>query len=299
MERRAQATDAINQSAKQGQKIHPQFQINDQVWLEVTHLKLHHQKLKLAPKHYGPFRVTKEISPVAYQIALPPSWGIHNVFHASLLSSYHETTTHGPNFSRPPPELIDGEEEYEVECIANHWHHGRSKKLQYLIKWLNYPEADSTWEPADQVHAPKLIKAYHRHTPLSKIKATAICGKGTCPVPPKPPNAPSAATSLPHHTLSLSQERAIATSFFIATGTPPASIIRTAYCTRTSAKTLAVPFTTPTAIKPCPISLSTWKLNPLKHHQPAPASHPPKFKPSPREWRPPHWQSDKETFKRS
>ena len=120
IERRAQATDAINQSVKQGQKINPQFQINDQVWLEATHLKLHHQKTKLAPKRYGPFRITKEISPVAYQIALPPSWGIHNVFHASLLSPYHETTAHGPNFSRPPPELIDGEEEYEVERIVNH-----------------------------------------------------------------------------------------------------------------------------------------------------------------------------------
>ena len=253
---------------------------------------------------------------MAYQIALPPLWGIHNVFHASLLSPYHETTAHGPNFSRPPPELIEGEEEYEVECIINHQHHGRSKKLQYLIKWLNYPEADNTWEPADQIHAPELIKAYHRHTPLSKIKALITSEKTACPDTPKrtsflpqnqrnitsSPNLPRdhfSRTSRPQHTSSLSQERAIATSFFIATGTPPASIIRTAYCTRTSAKTLAVPFTTPTAIKPCPISLSTWKLNPLKHHQPAPASHPPKFKPSPREWRPPHWQSDKETFKRS
>ncbi len=28
---------------------------------------------------------------------------------------YYETQTHGPNFTRPPPDLIDGEEEYEVE----------------------------------------------------------------------------------------------------------------------------------------------------------------------------------------
>ena len=55
IERRAQATDAINQSAKQGQKINPQFRANDQVWLEATHLKLRHQKTKLAPKRYGPF----------------------------------------------------------------------------------------------------------------------------------------------------------------------------------------------------------------------------------------------------
>jgi hypothetical protein len=57
---------------------------------------------------------------VAYQLRLPMSWGIHDVFHASLLSPYHETNAHGPNFSRPPPDLIDGQEEYEVECIISH-----------------------------------------------------------------------------------------------------------------------------------------------------------------------------------
>ena len=89
------------------------------------------------------------------------SWGIHDVFHASLLSPYQETTAHRPNFSRPPPDLIDDEEEYEVEHIVNHRHHGWARQLQYLIKWKGYPESDNTWEPADQVHASELIKLYH------------------------------------------------------------------------------------------------------------------------------------------
>ncbi len=29
------------------------------------------------------------------------------------------TEEHGPNFNRPPPDLIDGEEEYEVETIIS------------------------------------------------------------------------------------------------------------------------------------------------------------------------------------
>jgi hypothetical protein len=99
-----------------------------------------------------------------------PAWGIHDVFHASLLSPYHETTAHGPNFSRPPPDLIGGEEEYEVERIINHRRQGRSKALQYLIKWKGYPESDNTWEPAHQVHAPDLIKAYQRRNPSTGIK---------------------------------------------------------------------------------------------------------------------------------
>ncbi len=30
---------------------------------------------------------------------------------------YKETALHGPNFTRPPPDLIDGEEEYEAEEV--------------------------------------------------------------------------------------------------------------------------------------------------------------------------------------
>ena len=135
--------------------------VGTQVWLEGTHLRLPYQATKLAPKRYSPFKIEKEISPVAYQLCLPNGWNIHDVFHASLLSPYCEMTAHGPNYSRPPPDLIEGEEEYEVEKVVNHRHSGRSRTLQYLIKWKGYPEADNTWEPADQVHALELIKAYH------------------------------------------------------------------------------------------------------------------------------------------
>ena len=174
IEKRLAAIDAINHMARARAPIPSQYKIGNQVWLEATHLKLRHQKTKLAPKRYGPFRVVKEISPVAYKIQLPVSWGIHDVFHASLLSPYRETAAHGPNFSRPPPDLIDGEEEYEVERIVNHRRHGRARQLQYLIKWKGYPESDNTWEPADQVHAPELIKLYHRHSPLNSIKGRQL-----------------------------------------------------------------------------------------------------------------------------
>ncbi len=126
----------------------------------MSHLKLPHQKAKLTPKCLGLFKITQEISPVAYRLELPTNWRIHDVFHVSLLTPYHETPAHGPNFTQPPPDLIDGEEEYEVERIVAHQHFGRSKRLQYLLKWKGYPESDNTWEPADQVHAPELIKHY-------------------------------------------------------------------------------------------------------------------------------------------
>jgi hypothetical protein len=74
--------------------------------------------------------ITKQVSPVAYQLGLPPTWTIHDVFHALLLTPYHETKEHGVNYSRPPPEMVDREEEFEVEAIMGHRFFGRGRKLQ-------------------------------------------------------------------------------------------------------------------------------------------------------------------------
>ena len=43
------------------------------------------QKQKLANKWAGPFRITKQIRPVAYKLELPRTYRVHNVFHVSLL----------------------------------------------------------------------------------------------------------------------------------------------------------------------------------------------------------------------
>jgi len=95
----AQVIDAIKIAAKGNGSIQEQYSIRDQVWLEGKHLRFSHQKTKLDPKRYGPFKIIKMISSVAYQLQLPPSWKIHPVFHASLLLPYSETPSHSPNFS--------------------------------------------------------------------------------------------------------------------------------------------------------------------------------------------------------
>jgi len=98
-------------------KRHKPYKVDDQVWLEGTNLKLPYEMAKLSPKQYGPFRVATKISNTSYQLDLPPTWKIHPVFHATLLTPYKETETHGPNFLEPPPDIIEGEPEWEVEKI--------------------------------------------------------------------------------------------------------------------------------------------------------------------------------------
>ena len=168
-EAREMARAAINRWA--GQTPSSQFKTGNRVWLEAKNLTLPYASIKLAPRRVGPFLIDKQISPVAYQLALPPSWTIHNVFHASLLSPFHHTAQRGQDFPCPPPEIVEGEAEFEVEAIKNHRFHGRRRQLQYLIGWKGYASADDTWEDANQVFAPALIAQYHRHHPLQDKRA--------------------------------------------------------------------------------------------------------------------------------
>jgi hypothetical protein len=67
-----------------------------------------------------PTKIKKVLGPVTYLLDLPKQWKIHSVFHACLLSPFKETEFHGPNNTRPPPNLIEGIEEYKVEAILAH-----------------------------------------------------------------------------------------------------------------------------------------------------------------------------------
>ena len=100
----------------------------------------------------------------------------NDVFHADLLTPYHETELHGPNFTRPPPDLIDGEEEYEVEEILQSRRFGRGRKVQYLVKWKGYPESENQWVDWDDLHVDEVIAEFKKRNPtaVSHIKAEGI-----------------------------------------------------------------------------------------------------------------------------
>ena len=148
------------------------YQDGDLVWLEGRNLHLDRPAIKLAPKRHGPFKVTRVLSPITYQLELPPQWKIHDVFHIDLLTPYHETDVHGTNFTQPPPDLVDGEEEYEVEEILDSRKHGQRHKVQYLVKWKGYPSSDNQWVNWDDMHAEEALAEFRRRKPkaISHIK---------------------------------------------------------------------------------------------------------------------------------
>ena len=141
------------------------FKIGDKVWLEARNLRRNVVDPKFTPKCEGPFKVKKVLSTLSYQLELPKSWKIHPTFHISLLSPYKETETHGPNYIRPPLELVNGEEEYEVERILKH--QGHPKRCSYLIRWKGYGADKDSWIPEKNLgNSLETLSKYKRRAKL-------------------------------------------------------------------------------------------------------------------------------------
>jgi hypothetical protein len=121
------------------------------VYLDASKIKTTHASKKLDAKFHGPFKVISAVGKLAYKLKLPPGWGIHDVFHESKLKPAHE-----PQFPkqketrpRPPPEIIDGNEEHEVEEVQGV--QNKQGKKQFLVKWKGLPQEESSWEQEENL----------------------------------------------------------------------------------------------------------------------------------------------------
>ena len=140
----------------------PKLDIGDLVYLDARNITSLRPSKKLDYKKLGPFKVSKIINPVTFQLDLPPGTKIHPVFHASLLEKAR-VNQFSDRLTCPPPILVNGEEEYMVKKILDSRRvHDR---LQYLIDWEGYAPSERCWEDADNVHAPTKVKEFHRDYP--------------------------------------------------------------------------------------------------------------------------------------
>jgi hypothetical protein len=116
------------------------FDVGDFVLLHSKNLRLQFDGVKkLMHRYFGPFKVLKRVGPLAYELELPTSMKIHDVFHVSLLKLYKKG---GADVTVPPPALLpSGGVEYEVENILAHRVEGGID--QFLISWKG--DSQNTW----------------------------------------------------------------------------------------------------------------------------------------------------------
>jgi hypothetical protein len=151
------ARSAIEKAQKRQSKYADQhrrdvrLKVGDQVLLSTKHLRLvgaDKRTPKFACQFLGPFKVTRVVNTNAYELDLPASMRIHPVLNVSRLKIYRDGATAFPSRPmpnpRPPPEIKDGEEQFEVESILAK--RGTGARAQYLVKWAGYDHYESTWE---------------------------------------------------------------------------------------------------------------------------------------------------------
>ena len=114
-------------------------------------------------------KILEVISPCVYKLELPPSLKIHPIFHVSKLRPYHDD--HGqyarPECVRPPPMMVGGQAEFEVERIIDKRTRriGRLNQPEYLVKWKGYDNYENTWEPISNLsRARRLVREFEERT---------------------------------------------------------------------------------------------------------------------------------------
>jgi len=115
-----------------GRKPDPNLQSGDMVSLLPRNIRTTRLCKKLDYKKIGAFKILAKIGESAYKLDLPPSMRIHNTFNISLLELYHDDKFPSHRTQPPPPIILEGEPEYELEKIIDSRLHYR--KLQYRAK---------------------------------------------------------------------------------------------------------------------------------------------------------------------
>lgn len=78
-------------------RVFKEFQVREHVYLRIKPKKISLRIgscAKLAPRYCGSFEILERIGPMAYQLALPPTLKVHDVFHISFLKEYIKDVDH-------------------------------------------------------------------------------------------------------------------------------------------------------------------------------------------------------------
>ena len=99
-------------------------------------------------KYWGPFPVKQKVGQSSYKLELPPQTRIHPVFNSDVFKRTATNFFLGQRLqNKSPPDIIEGQEEYEVETILDK--KVKRNGIQYRVKWKGYEK--TTWEPTSNL----------------------------------------------------------------------------------------------------------------------------------------------------
>lgn len=151
----------------------PAYQVGDKVWLDARHLNIKEGRTsRLGNKNEGPFQVSRVVHKgSAYELRLPDTMRVHNVFHPWLL--HQDMTNPRPDQIEQPvePKLVqrgDEEpvEEWEVDEIVNSRYFKGSLKYKATYKGFNDWNLRPMWQPwQDFKYCLERVADFHHRYP--------------------------------------------------------------------------------------------------------------------------------------
>ena len=142
----------------------PVFKAGDKVYLDASDIKTTRPSRKLSHRNLGPFPVVRPVGSHAYRLRLPPSMSrLHPVFHVVKLTPVPHDPIGRKIRAPPPPTVVDGELEYEVEEVLDS--RVRYRRLEFLVRWKGYGYEENSWVAERDVHAGELVADFYRRHP--------------------------------------------------------------------------------------------------------------------------------------
>jgi len=140
------------------------FQEGDEMWLNIKKFRLPEGlSHKFLGPYAGPFKVLEKKLSDTYKLELPEDLKVHPTFHVSFLKPISRDASR-PNReynSRPPPDLVHNEPEFEMEAMLKS-RQLRGKEREYLVKWKGYHPIEASWvNESNMEHAQEAMEEFH------------------------------------------------------------------------------------------------------------------------------------------
>jgi hypothetical protein len=138
--------------------------VGNKVWLNIKNFWLPEGlSHKFLGPYVGPFKVLEKKLFDTYKLKLPENLRVHRTFHVFLLKSIsHDASRPNRKYnSRPPPDLVHNELEFEVEVVFKS-RQLRGREREYLVKWKGYHPIEASWvNESDMERAQEAIEEFH------------------------------------------------------------------------------------------------------------------------------------------
>ena len=109
----------------------------------------------------GPYKVKKLVR-LSYQLELPHTLKIYDVFHPNLLWKVADDPLLGQQNSPSPPTVMNDKEEWEVNNILDVKHGRGGKKMLFRVKWKGYNDDKAWYDATNFDHAQNIVDNFYK-----------------------------------------------------------------------------------------------------------------------------------------